>query len=477
MKAIITALLRARRPDLANALAWARHAVVAVVNFDERGDQYVVWAPSYREIQQALPAIKKSGFRYNPQDKTWRLPRDKLTPTVRKRLEPYVTFDPKAAERDAREALRRLQGLRFFDVVFRGDGFGIAGDVWSFKESVKNAGGLWDRTSRRYWFRFASTNTKILADVVDRIVRREAELARQRGKLDDILGELTSRPWTVVKCRLDGDSLVIWSSDRRFRDVIKQHFPDARWRPPNWVTRLQDVEAASVRRFIDAIDDIEGKAADKPDKPNKPAPKPPRKSRKSKTAPYLYSLGEGYGGDYLAPGTIIRSSDQHRKEGWPDYITVVKTTKQYVREDGLSFGVGDESGYIYTYHCREATPEERQQHQTADEKRRARRDAQKRLQELIREIQRRGTTPDPWVSPDGQRYDVVPQNLYGGGEWFIVSGARCWFIKNNGADGDNWAYNNVRTGGAGAIGRYVDDRKIADEVVQLCATLGIEPKG
>ena len=27
-----------------------------------------------------------------------------------------------------------------------------------------------------------------------------------------------------------------------------------------------------------------------------------------------------------------------------------------------------------------------------------------------------------------------------------------WYVRNNGAEGDNWAANNVRTGGAGAMG-------------------------
>jgi hypothetical protein len=30
-----------------------------------------------------------------------------------------------------------------------------------------------------------------------------------------------------------------------------------------------------------------------------------------------------------------------------------------------------------------------------------------------------------------------------------------WYIQNNGSDGDNWSSNNVRTGGAGAIGWHV----------------------
>jgi hypothetical protein len=44
------------------------------------------------------------------------------------------------------------------------------------------------------------------------------------------------------------------------------------------------------------------------------------------------------------------------------------------------------------------------------------------------------------------------QNVYGGGDWFVIGSDALWYIRNNGADGDNWSHNNIRTGGAGAIG-------------------------
>lgn len=47
------------------------------------------------------------------------------------------------------------------------------------------------------------------------------------------------------------------------------------------------------------------------------------------------------------------------------------------------------------------------------------------------------------------------QDIYGGGDWFVVGPEYPWYIQNNGMDGDNWGYNNVRTGGAGAIGYRV----------------------
>ncbi len=45
-----------------------------------------------------------------------------------------------------------------------------------------------------------------------------------------------------------------------------------------------------------------------------------------------------------------------------------------------------------------------------------------------------------------------PENIYGGGEWWIIQDKWIWYIQNNGHDGDYWSRNNVNTGGAGAIG-------------------------
>jgi hypothetical protein len=67
------------------------------------------------------------------------------------------------------------------------------------------------------------------------------------------------------------------------------------------------------------------------------------------------------------------------------------------------------------------------------------------------------------------------QNIYGGGDWFVISADRIWYVKNNGADEDNWAENNINTGGAGAIGMFLpreepleaEIRRFEEEVKEL----------
>ena len=53
-----------------------------------------------------------------------------------------------------------------------------------------------------------------------------------------------------------------------------------------------------------------------------------------------------------------------------------------------------------------------------------------------------------------------------GWKWFVVG--RMLVVVNNGHDGDYWACNNVRIGGAGAVGCRIDfDQEVADEIKTL----------
>lgn len=97
-----------------------------------------------------------------------------------------------------------------------------------------------------------------------------------------------------------------------------------------------------------------------------------------------------------------------------------------------------------------------------------------RIKEIAREIRETGERPEGLNAPAGDRlFDT--QDIYGGGDWFVVGPEHLWYIQNNGMDGDNWSLNNVRTGGAGAIGWRVpatsplaaELRRLASEITSL----------
>lgn len=196
--------------------------------------------------------------------------------------------------------------------------------------------------------------------------------------------------------------------------------------------------------------------------------------RKEAEAPYPLSGGSGYGCHGWTPGQILESNEFQRQKGFPEFLFVVESSKRYFKDDGMSFGVGDESGYVHSARCREATPEETVPLKEEIVKKAAIKMAQADLKAIKNLIMKDGEYPDEkGLFPDGTRY-FDTQNIYGGGDWFVVGMEWIWYIKNNGMDGDNWAHNNIRTGGAGAIGWRIP---FSEEIVkQLDKLSEIIPK-
>lgn len=192
-------------------------------------------------------------------------------------------------------------------------------------------------------------------------------------------------------------------------------------------------------------------------------------------APYALHGGSGYGCNGWEKGAIVRASERHRAEGWPEWLLVVAASREYVRDDGMSFGVGEDSGYRYSARCREATPEEYADAAAEYEREQQRRAAVADRDRLARTIIADGEYPRGIHTLDGDHILVANERniLYGGGSWFVIDGDWLWHIKNNGADGDAWDANNIRTGGAGAIGRRVPlTEELKSEIERLREVMG-----
>lgn len=176
---------------------------------------------------------------------------------------------------------------------------------------------------------------------------------------------------------------------------------------------------------------------------------------------YEISCGQGYGGRSYVLGEVLRN----KRPDEPDFLTVISSRDIYVREEGMSFGVGDDQGYIYTAICREATPEEIAPVLEAEKIRAARLAARHRLNEIAELIKSTGERPDGNHTTEGKVYDLSEHGvkLYGGGQWFVIGTDLIWYVKNNGGDGDCWSRNNVASGSA--IGWHAPFcRELADEI-------------
>lgn len=165
-----------------------------------------------------------------------------------------------------------------------------------------------------------------------------------------------------------------------------------------------------------------------------------------------------------AVGTVLRSKTH-------GIVSVIAVSARYIAEDGMSFGLSDDRGWQFTYGCRPATDEEAAPLLATEQQREAVSRAKANLDAVKLHIQSKGARPEGLHTPEGNII-ASTANLYGGGDWFVIGSDYIWYCRNNGADGDNWGANNVRTGGAGAIGwRVAYDDELADTVRTNLATL------
>jgi len=185
------------------------------------------------------------------------------------------------------------------------------------------------------------------------------------------------------------------------------------------------------------------------------------------------SNGEGYGGRDRTVGSTFR----HQEYG---IVTVLTSNKLYYSEDGMSFGVGDDQGYVYKQTVRLATLEESAPILETEAQRAALKSATTRVAEIKKQIQDQGE--QPWADQEGHE-GIAPRafklsecevvmddrTIYGGGDGFRIEGAEwIWHVQHHSADGDSWANNNLH----GAMGwRIPYDQALAAELRNLAATI------
>jgi hypothetical protein len=138
-------------------------------------------------------------------------------------------------------------------------------------------------------------------------------------------------------------------------------------------------------------------------------------------------------------------------------------------EGGHLLGYEGEYG-CYCYY-REATAEEISALESQEAETQAKTETEKARNQAVETVKSQiieyGERPDGWHDVDGERL-FNTQDIYGGGSWFVITDAHIWYVRNNGMDGDNWSANNIRTGGAGAIGyRIPYSIELAEQLREL----------
>lgn len=137
---------------------------------------------------------------------------------------------------------------------------------------------------------------------------------------------------------------------------------------------------------------------------------------------------------------------------------------------------GELGAYFY---YRDATEVERAQYEAEQAAARQRTSDLRELDQIAHRIASEGEYPissEP-ITLDGEWLDHPrdPMNIHGGGKAFVKTRGHIYFLRNHGADGDSWANNNIRTGGAGAMGwRVPFDQDLWQRIEHLVAALSPE---
>lgn len=156
----------------------------------------------------------------------------------------------------------------------------------------------------------------------------------------------------------------------------------------------------------------------------------------------------------------------------PEYLVILTAKRRYVRDDGMSFGVGDDQGYVYEATARAATDEESAPLHARLDLRAAARNAVARLKEIASSIVANGERPDQ-TRPTGE----VAWSRDGGSGgyferiWIDQAGQKIWHDRYNGADRDDWSYNNY---GGYAIVRSIQWSEKLECDIRTCVAILIE---
>lgn len=198
-----------------------------------------------------------------------------------------------------------------------------------------------------------------------------------------------------------------------------------------------------------------------------------------------------YAGSPLGSKTKYYSLNQRVE---PDVWNKIKKYFQYITKDDYE---NDYDEGIYGWNTTNPSPVEKIlgmkeentvafREKQAEEKRKLNEEKQKKVNDMLSEISNAfvgAEYPDPkkeapveaakfqpgcekmMVEGEKVQHPVYPENIYGGGEWWVIQPRWIWHIKNNGSDGDNWSVNNVNTGGAGAIGKRIPySEEVAEKI-------------
>jgi hypothetical protein len=126
-------------------------------------------------------------------------------------------------------------------------------------------------------------------------------------------------------------------------------------------------------------------------------------------------------------------------------VVVIHDVKsRFIPDDGMSFGLPYDSGWVFTASTRHADKDELDAWNKYEAGIDARKAAAGEQRALGNEIKAARDIPDGVNYPEGEKLlEDKTASAYGGGSHFVVGPKEIWYVWGNSADGDDWSRNNV----------------------------------
>lgn len=427
----------------------------APIVIKEVGDKVEVSGP-YDKMQGLIPYLRGK-FDYRGQDRTWWTPKAKMTPLKMKNLQKRVneingvSGEPAPSKKEETEAevnarrevvkglFLKAMSLRVPGISFSKNmsgGVQLTGSLYDLQDEIRKAGGDYDAKFSQ--FHIGKTNPEEFEKLLVAVDHQGDLIKKNTSALASKLPRNFQHVGIGISISGDGSSIAVTGKTFDYRTDIKSILDDVFFqRPENiWVAPLHKVNPSKVEKLVEYFMGLEAERAEKW-KAEKAKPEAKRPNRR--------------GDNCLTCGEWVAAGDGYLVNHWDN------------DEDELVYKVVHADPKI----CEEVKERARIRREEA----RTKNEAKTNLRRLCEKSEY--YVPGTGHKPQGEQIWIDKTALgYGGGSWVVIEPGEqhFWFVKNNGADGDDWSHNNVSTGGAGAIGYrlpYTDEAKVLIEVAKV----------
>ena len=431
------------------------------INMWEKGDVVYIKG-DFNSIRPFLKRLRNNGFDFDRPSKTWYAANGNISkrgfPKLKKDMGLDVPpIDPEQQKKIVFGIFNKYSFSHFLAEANKTTLF-VKGDTYDLRHNFNDAGFHWASTMKGYISSYEAINLDKLKILLKLMKEQDEDQDDRIDQVRKYVKGLITTSWLGgrISIQVGKNKITISTSSSKYRNLIKSVFVYSKWNGSAWEVPYKKTDIDEIQSFVKEAENLEDNFQKTMTEEN------------GKGNNFMFNMGSGYGGDRYSKGLVFHRDKTPLKDS-PEWIYILDVKSTYFSEDGLSFGVGEDEGYMYHVYYREATSNEYAPYIVKQQKSISKSEALKELNQIAKDIRKNGTHPKGMNKPKGDQIYLNKNSIiYGSGSWFVIGSGKIWFVENNGADGDNWDYNNVSTGGAGAIGWYISfSDKLADRINQL----------